>query len=154
MPLGRLACAFIAIAALSSTAVAQTPVPVPKTTVAEGIQLLAAAGFRLQGNQILDGCDMPATPQVKYFDIDGKGTVAATVEDSGPCYGMAGEYFAVLNKLKNGKWQAVINQIGMLGWQTTRNRSWRDIEAGGLGNCFPIWRYNGREYALYKQCPS
>ncbi len=143
-------CAF---AVLSTGAKAQTPAPIPHMSVAEGTQLMSAAGFEIQGNQMLDPCQMPSTPHVDYIDIDGHGHIVAVVQDSGGCYGGAGEYFAVMSKDKDGKWKPVINQIGMLGWQKTKNLDWPDIEVGGPGDCFPIYRYNGTIYDLYKKCP-
>jgi hypothetical protein len=143
-------CAF---AALCTTAQAQTPAPIPKMNAAEGAQLMSAAGFEIQGNQMLDACQMPSTPHVDYFDIDGHGHIVAVVQDSGACYGGASEYFAVMIRDNNGKWRPVINQLGMLGWLKTKNLGWPDIEVGGPDDCAPIYRYGGKIYDLYKKCP-
>jgi hypothetical protein len=55
----------LAGAAPPSLAAARAPAAIPKMSMAEGIQLTAAAGFG-------------APPRVHYLDIDGHGKIVAT----------------------------------------------------------------------------
>lgn len=46
-------------------------------------------------------------------------------------------------------------QFGFPGIYTvlaTKNKGYPDIEIGGPGNCFPVWRWNGQQYAIHKKC--
>jgi len=47
-------------------------------------------------------------------------------------------------------------QFGSLGIPKifeTKSHGFPDIEVGGPGTCFPVLRYNGKQYDIAKDCP-
>lgn len=130
---------------------AVTPLPAaaqqtPPLKAAEKIAIWKAAGFSVRGGKAYDSCDQPKQPTIERRDLNGDGAVEAIVTDDGTCYGMTAAYFAVLTPNGPGKWRAVINLIGIPEFLKIRSKGWPDIEVGGPGFCFPVWRYNGKVY--------
>lgn len=113
---------------------------------AEKIAIWKAAGFQMRGGKAYDGCDQPKQPPIERRDLNGDGKAEVIVRDEGMCYGMAGAYFAILTPDGPGKWRPVINMIGIPRLLKTRAEGWPDIEVGGPGFCFPVWRYTGKIY--------
>jgi len=76
--------------------------------------------------------------------------VEAVVNEGGAiCYGMTGTHFWLLSKQMNGTWKLVHDETAMPEFLTTKGvGGWPDIQMGGPGFCFPIWRWNGRQYTL------
>lgn len=131
------------ITAIPAYAAAQQGTPL---NAAEKIAIWKAAGFSLRGGKVYDGCDQPKQPDIERRDLNGDGAAEAIVTDGGTCYGMTAAYFAVLTSDGRGKWRTVINLIGIPNFMKTRAKGWPDIEVGGPGFCFPVWRYNGKSY--------
>jgi hypothetical protein len=67
---------------------------------------------------------------------------------------MAGVQLDLLIKGKDGKWASQFGFPGMYTILETKNLGFPDIEIGGPGTCFPVWRWNGKSYALHKKCLS
>jgi hypothetical protein len=55
-------------------------------------------------------------------------------------------------KNPNGQWKPQFGFPGVYTVLTTKNKGYPDIEIGGPRTCFPVWRWNGRAYAIYKKC--
>jgi hypothetical protein len=132
---------------------------------AEGMQLSAAdktaafkaAGFKLAGGK-WQGCGDPGTGSYEAGEIDivrdlngdGRPEVVIT-EGSTFCYGMTGTGFTLLSKQANGAWKMITASQGIPEFLATKGvAGWPDIEVGGPGFCFPVVRWNGREYTLHR----
>ena len=55
-------------------------------------------------------------------------------------------------KNTHGQWKPQFGFPGIYTVLTTKNKGYPDIEIGGPGTCFPVWSWNGREYAIHKRC--
>lgn len=119
-------------------------------------QAFAAAGFIRAGRQwknCQEGSDSPSyTPGTveEVRDINGDGMPDAVLTEGGAmCYGMTGTSFWLVSKQPNGSWRLITNEVGIPTFLPRRAATgWPDIEIGGPGFCFPVHRWNGKEYAL------
>jgi len=64
--------------------------------------------------------------------------------------GSTGSSVLLLIKDANGKFQNNLGFPGMLQILPAANKGYNDLLIGGPGFEFPIWRWNGKEYTLYK----
>lgn len=81
-------------------------------------------------------------------DLNGDGRPEAVVsEDGSYCNGGAETGFALVSKQANGKWRLMVSMSGMPEFMNTKGAGgWPDISVGGPGFCFPVLRWNGRNY--------
>lgn len=114
-----------------------------------------ATGGRLtkpRGSFVDEACqtvDYDAT----VVDLNGDGQPEVFTQVHGTCVGgMAGVHMNLYIKDKRGQWQAQFGFPGIALVKKTRNKGFPDIEIGGPGTCFPLWRWNGRKYILQKGC--
>ena len=116
----------------------------------------AAAGFKLQG-QRWRGCDDPtagyqpgAIETVR--DLNGDGRPEAIIsEGSSYCYGHTGFGYSLVSQQADGRWKLVTQGTGILGVLDTRGAGgWPDLEIGGPGFCFPVYRWDGRKYMQHR----
>ncbi len=141
------------LAALLFAAPAQSR-EVPKLPPAEMAAVYKAAGLTERGGKILDACGKATEPQVDVVDLNGdeQPEVFVLANDS-ICYGSAGGELSLLIKDKAGRWQRNLGfSAGGYKLLSTKNKGYPDIEIGGPGFCFPVWRWNGRAYASHKRC--
>lgn len=107
----------------------------------------------LTGRFLDEDCGTEVDYKAEVVDLNGDGqSEVFTLLQSG-CYGMAGSQLDLLIKAKDGKW---VSQFGFPGMYTileTKHLGYPDIEIGGPGTCFPVWRWNGTRYDLHKKCP-
>ena len=68
------------------------------------------------------------------------------------CATAAGVFMNLYIKNPNGQWKPQFGFPGVYTVLTTKNKGYPDIEIGGPRTCFPVWRWNGRAYAIYKKC--
>ncbi len=122
-----------------------------------------AAGFKRVGGQ-WQGCGDPGTASYtpgaieQVADLNGDGRPEAILsEGSAFCFGETGQGYAVVSKQADGSWKVVTQGTGMITILATpapvlaATSGWPDLEIGGPGFCFPVERWNGREYALHRQ---
>ncbi len=117
-----------------------------------------AAGFAQKGGHWRSACEDPGTPSYTpgaietVLDGNGDGRPEAVVTEGGTyCYGHAGTGFTVVSKQADGTWKAIHASPGMASFLTTKGvDGWPDIEIGGPGFCFPVVRWNGREYRVQR----
>jgi hypothetical protein len=127
---------------------------VPKLSPAEMTAIYKAAGLTERGGKVIDACGKPVEPKVDVVDLNGDGQpeVFVQVMDS-MCYGMAGGELFLFIKDKHGHWRSNLGfSAGGYKLLSTKNKGYPDIEIGGPGFCFPVWRWNGRAYAIHKRC--
>lgn len=141
------------VAAVTVPALAQTTL-----SVADRSAALRAAGFARQGTQWRK-CDDPGTASYTPGNIDlvrdlnGDGRPEALItEGSIYCHGNTESGFDLVSKQADGKWKLIVSRTGIAEFLTTKGAGgWPDIEIGGPGFCFPVERWNGREYRLHRR---
>lgn len=98
-------------------------------------------------------CNEQVDYDTQIVDLNHDGSPEVFTNVYGSCLGgNTGVQVNLYIKNGLGKW---VPQFGFPGTYTllsTKNKGLPDIEIGGPGNCFPIWRWNGSEYYLYKKC--
>jgi hypothetical protein len=137
------------VAGLSPALAADTLSP------AEQQAAFKAAGFIQRAGQ-WRACDDPGTVSyspgriAQVADLNGDGEPEAVIEEGSTfCYGMAGSGFAVVSRQAGGGWRRITGGAGMPLFLATRGAGgWPDLQVGGPGFCFPVQRWNGREYKL------
>ncbi len=83
-------------------------------------------------------------------DLDGDGLPEVVVTEAGSfCHGQAGVGYQVLSKQPAGGWRVIAANSGVPEFLKTRGvNGWPDISVGGPGFCFPVERWNGKQYVL------
>ena len=113
-----------------------------------------AAGFTKRGAAWRSGCDDPASTGSidKVADLNGDGLPEAVLTEGGTfCYGNTGQAFWLVSKLANGSWKLMTNATGIPEFLKTKGiDGWPDVSIGGPGFCFPVARWNGREYKFQR----
>ena len=57
----------------------------------------------------------------------------------------------LVSKQADGSWRRVAGGPGVPAFLGTKGaEGWPDIEVGGPGFCFPVERWNGRQYVLHR----
>lgn len=116
-----------------------------------------AAGFTLKGNEWRSACEDPGTPSYtpgmieQVLDLNGDGHPEALITEGGTfCYGHTGVGFSLVSKQPDGSWKLINSGIGIARFLNASADGWPDIEIGGPGFCFPVERWNGKEYVLHR----
>ena len=127
------------------------------TPPTEQTAIFIAAGFKKRGAAWKSGnCEgsesesySPGNIQ-EYRDINGDGRPDAVVTEGGAiCYGMTGTHFWLVSKQAAGHWKLMHDETAMPDFMATKGAGgWPDIQMGGPGFCFPVWRWNGTAYKL------
>jgi hypothetical protein len=135
---------------LIATAMAAAAIPAP-----EQAALYKAAGASRVGRKWALCAEQPEPEGVAvdlYRDLNGDGRPEAVLSESGTfCYGHAGAGYALLSKQANGGWRLMSSGAGVLEPLATKGvGGYPDLQIGGPGFCFPVARWNGREYALHR----
>ena len=126
----------------------------PAERAREAAAMLTAAGFKIQGAQIVNACGRPVQPRPSAVDLDGDGRPEAIVTDVDPqCYGGSGEAFSVIQRQGPASWALVGAGRGRIKLLETRTNGWRDYSLEGPG-CQRVWNYTGeRGYISARPCP-
>jgi hypothetical protein len=125
----------------------------PQLSASDKAAAFKAAGFTLKGKQWTGECDgggpytPPALEQVE--DLNGDGRPEAVITEGGSfCYGSTETGFFLVSKQADGSWKKITEDTGIATFLKTKGvGGWPDIEVGGPGFCFPVQRWNGKEYA-------
>lgn len=119
--------------------------------------------FRAAGFALVDGawtkCGDPGTASyepgsiMQRGDFNGDGSFDAFVtEGSTFCFGMTGTGYTLVTRRQDGTWRVMDERTGVPHLLTTKGTDgWPDIEVGGPGFCFPVLRWNGKQYALNRR---
>lgn len=144
-----IAAAFLsATGALSLT---QPEIKAAVTTVAKSSREYSEC-LRIGGGKL------EQTTEVKDINGDGideiilieTGTAGASI-----CFGMVGQQISLFVSDGAGGWRTALSvPAGGLSFITRADKAWPDIEVGGPGFCFPIWRMQEGtgSYDIWKRC--
>jgi len=148
---------FLALGALILTAplAAQKPTPPRPLPAAEQAAIFQAAGAVRRGrNWVICSEERGAAARLdEVRDLNGDGRPEAIVSEDGLfCHGNTGTGFVLLSRQANGRWVRITESTGIPEFLTTKGvGGWPDISIGGPGFCFPVVRWNGREYTLNRR---
>lgn len=130
-----------------------------KPSAADEAALFKAAGFKRKGKRwVTEGCDDPSSStygpgNVEAFkDLNGDGRPEAVLSEGGTfCYGNTGQGFWLLSQQAGGNWKLLTQSQGMPDFLATKGKDgFPDIQIGGPGFCFPVVRWNGKEYKTHR----
>jgi hypothetical protein len=132
--------------------------PPTKLSPSEEAAAFKAAGFKQRGKQWRSDCDDPGTPSYtpgaidRVVDLNGDGRPEVLITEGGTyCYGNTGQGYFVVTKGADGGWKRVTSGTGLAEFLKTKGADgWPDLLIGGPGFCFPVERWNGREYKLQR----
>ena len=127
-----------------------------KLTAGDELAAFGAAGFKKCGGSWRNcddtGSHIPSSggDASEVADLNGDGLSDAALTQGGSfCYGSTGQDFWLVSKLPSGKWRLMTNAIGIPEFLQTKGQDgWPDVSIGGPGFCFPVRRWNGREYQV------
>jgi hypothetical protein len=153
MPMHALVTIIAAAGAASALAV-QPPVVMPKLTPTESRELYVAAGFKpVIGGMLSTICNRPAMPRITFVDLNGDGKAeAVAIDKNAACYGEPGDWFTVLRRGSNGKWQVILRNVGVLVWEPTHTNGWMDARLTGGGQCDRLAHFDGSVYRQTSDC--
>ena len=85
-------------------------------------------------------------------DVNGDGLPDVLITEEGTeCHGMTGQGYSLVSKQPNGSWKEMSGGTGVPMFLATKGAAGRpDLQVGGPGFCFPVLRWNGRDYALQR----
>ena len=125
---------------------------------ADATAAFKAAGFSKRGNAWRSTCEDPGTTSYSpgvidtVTDLNGDGLPEAVIIEGGTfCYGNTGQGYWVVSKSASGGWRLITNGTGIPEFLKTKGADgWPDMSVGGPGFCFPVERWNGREYKIQR----
>jgi hypothetical protein len=98
-------------------------------------------------------CNEEVAFDTEVIDLNKDGVPEVFTNYYGICLGgAAGVLVNLYIKNKAGQWIPNFGFPGTYTLLSSKNKGYPDVEIGGPGNCFPIWRWNGMEYDIYKKC--
>jgi hypothetical protein len=115
-----------------------------------------AGGYLLTQSKWHSECNEPTEPSFvpaeieKVTDLNGDHLPEAIISEGGiECYGNTGTGFTVVSKQANNTWKPMLTSTGTPKVLKTKGvNGWPDIEIGGPGFCFSVWRWNGKSYEI------
>lgn len=146
---GRCWIALLAASLAAWNATAQELPP------ADQAAALKAAGFNGEPSDCeeQDSASYTAPALDVVQDLNGDGRPDALIsEGSTACYGMAGQGYFLVSQQADGAWKLLASGPGIVTFLPSKGANgWPDIEVGGPGFCFPVLRFDGREYQPHGQ---
>jgi hypothetical protein len=127
--------------------------PSPLVSAEDTRAIYKAVGLTKRAGKLFNACDEIVQPELEVVDLNSDGQPEVFVTVLGSCQGgAAGAELSLLIK-SNGHWKVNLGfPAGGYKLLTTKTKGFPDIEIGGAGFCFPVWRWSGSEYAIYKRC--
>lgn len=119
---------------------------------ADQAAVFKAAGFKKQGSKWRSCDDPSASGSIEQLaDLNGDGLPDAVLVEVGFCYGNTGQAFWLVSKRADGSWKYMTGGPGIAEFLKTKGvDGWPDVIIGGPGICFPVKRWNGKEYKLQR----
>ena len=113
-----------------------------------------------KGKYYVKDCERWVEYEAKVVDLNSDGQPEVfTLEFGGICFGQLGASMNLYIKDNQGQWQPQFGFDGFYKVLKTKNQGYPDIAIVGdpdavvdSSHC-PVWRWNGQEYDIYKQCP-
>jgi hypothetical protein len=123
----------------------------PNVSTKEARQIFKAANFKKTKNGWAGNCNQGEI--IIYKDLNGDGHKDAVIQDSSSmCYGNTGVGYYIVSQQKDGKWKKIFSDSGIPTFLKTKGKDgWPDIENGGPGFCFAVYRWNGKEYVFNRR---
>ncbi|MGE8368218.1 hypothetical protein ACU4GI_24895 [Cupriavidus basilensis] len=151
LPLATMLSVALAVAgALGPPAVVQAAPTADARIVVEATNGQLKA---LKGKVFDKACNESVDYDATVIDLNGDGQPEVFTNLYGTCVGgMAGVFMQLYIKDANGQWKPQFGFPGQPEALKSKNLGFPDIAVGGPGTCFPVWRWNGKEYAPYKKC--
>jgi len=120
----------------------------PNIPANEVNSIFKAAGFNKTNKGWKADCGIGQI--TTYKDLNGDGLKDAIITDaSTKCYGNTDVGYYIVAQQKNGKWQTIFENAGIPTFlKSTGKDGWPDIENGGPGLCFAVYRWNGKSYEV------
>lgn len=145
----------IAIVLISGIAAHVRAQQAPTLAAADRSAVFKASGAVQRGGQWVacpDDAHAGAAQIGEVRDLNGDGRPEAVVTGQGTfCYGHAGTGYTLLSRQGNGRWKVMDGGSGIPEVLKTKGKDgWPDISIGGPGFCYPVLRWNGREYAVHR----
>lgn len=108
----------------------------------------------LKGQYFSKLCGEMIEYEAEVIDLNNDGQLEVFTLESGTCLGgRAGVLLNLYVKDASGQWRTQFDFPGFYKILKTKNKGYPDIEIGGPGLCFPVWRWDGQKYQLHKKCP-
>ena len=114
--------------------------------------ILAAAGFKVRGQQILlDDCEKPLRPMLSTLHLGGAvGDATLVSTEDSLCFGASGAQQTILRRTGGG-WTQVFNNGGAtVQVRPTRHGGVADIGITGAGMNVGVQRWDGTRYVFWK----
>ena len=123
-------------------------------SAADARAIYKAVGLTEREGKLFNACGEIVKPELEAVDLNSDGRTEVFVTIPGSCQGgSAGTELSLLIKGSKGRWNVNLGfPAGGYKLLTTRHMGFPDIEIGGPGSCFPVWRWNGQQYSIYKRC--
>lgn len=147
---GFLTAVCVTFATLIPPVFAASPTEANNKIIAEA----TGGGLKsAKGKYFEPSCNESVDYDAEVIDLNGDGQPEVFTQVHGTCLGgMAGVSMNLYIKNKQGQWKPQFGFPGMYSVLKTKHKGFPEIEIGGPGNCFPVWRWNGREYDIHKKC--
>ena len=150
----RLRAAALVLACASAAASAAPP---PRPAWNEAAVIRQATGGRLTGTRgeyYDDSCEERIGYTAKVVDLNGDGRPEVFTELESECLGgRIGVSLELYVRDARGRWQAQFGFPAGYNILPSKHLGYPDLEMTGPGLCAPVWRWNGKRYALHKPCP-
>jgi hypothetical protein len=95
-------------------------------------------------------CGQQIQYEAEAVDLNGDGQLEVLTREFGSCFGMAGVRMDLYIRSRDGSWKPQFGFPGDARVLKTKNHGFPDIEIVGPGQCFPVWRYDGKAYQIRK----
>ena len=105
------------------------------------------------GTYVEEACGGALEYDAEVVDLNGDGRPEVFTSVHGICLGgAAGVLVELYVQDAGGAWQPQLGFPGTYTVLAARSGGFPDIEIGGPGDCFPVWRWNGQRYAVQNGC--
>ena len=144
----------VLLAVILTTPIAALSIAQTGQSAVAAIQAATNGQFKsAKGKYFSKDCNEQVDYEAEAIDLNGDGQLEVFTKEYGSCIGgRTGVHMNLYIKTKAGLWKAQFGFPGMYKILTTQSKGYPDIEIGGPGTCFPIWRWDGQKYDIHKKC--